>query len=285
MRDRIPYGPMCCSVHIHTTLCDGKGTPEAMAEAAYRAGVRYLGFSGHSHTECASDRGYVLPEDLTEYRTRVLALREAYGDRMEILLGIELDSFSQTDPADLDYWIGSVHHLPDGRGGDYAVDAAPEEFFRCRDALFHGDVYAMAEAYYTAVGEMARRKPTILGHLDLITKYNQNGAIFDETHPRYRSAALGALQAADPSGTLLEINTGAMSRGYRREPYPALFLLKAWRQRGGQVILTADAHSPEAIVYAYDAAADRARAAGYRECAVLTASGVKLCSLEGEANL
>lgn len=86
---------------------------------------------------------------------------------------------------------------------------------------------------------MAERKPTILGHLDLVVKLNRGGRFFDEEDPAYRSLALEALHAADPDATLLEINTGAMSRGYRDTPYPAPFLLREWRAMGGRIILTA----------------------------------------------
>lgn len=73
-----------CSVHVHTTLCDGRDTPEAMAEAAWRRSVRYLGFSCHSHTPIPDDAGAVLPADMTAYRETVLRLREEYAGRMEI---------------------------------------------------------------------------------------------------------------------------------------------------------------------------------------------------------
>ncbi|RAZ38777.1 histidinol phosphate phosphatase, partial [Klebsiella oxytoca] len=72
---------------------------------------------------------------------------------------------------------------------------------------------ALAEQYYAAVASMAARRPTILGHLDLVTKFNAGNRFFDEDSPRYRAAALEALHAADPWATLLEINTGAVSRG------------------------------------------------------------------------
>lgn len=120
---------------------------------------------------------------------------------------------------------------------------------------------------------MAAMKPTILGHLDLITKFNEKAPCLDEESSRYRAAALDALHAADPDATLLEINTGAMSRGWRTSPYPARFLLEEWRDMGGQVILTADAHSSDAIVYAYPEAAELARTAGYSHAILLTASG------------
>ena len=273
--------PELCSVHTHSCLCDGKGTLAEMAEAAYQAGVRYFGASGHSHTEIPHDAGNVLPADPADYRRQVLALREEYEGRMEVLLGIEQDSCSaQSVPDWTDYWIGSVHNLYDPRTGKHhGVDWSAERLATCRDQMFGGDALAMAEGYYAAVAAMADRRPTILGHIDLIVKLNRGNAFFDEDAPRCRRAALEALHHADPDATLLEINTGAVSRGYRDEPYPALFLLREWRAMGGHVILTADAHSPETVVFGYRQAAELAKAAGYRESVLLTRRGWEPCPL------
>lgn len=266
---------MICTVHTHSTLCDGGNTLEEMAAAAYEAGAAVFGASGHSHTHISHDQGGVLPEDPAEYRQEVLRLREAYRGRMEVLLGIEQDSCSRQDVPDwADYWIGSVHNLYDPRtGAYYCVDWDEEKLTAGRDRMFGGDIYAMAEGYFADVAAMAARKPTILGHFDLVTKLNRGGRFFDEDHPRYRAAALAALHAADPAATLLEINTGAMYKGYRDTPYPALFLLKEWRAMGGRVILTADAHAAAGIVHGYDTAAALAKAAGFAVHTVLTEKG------------
>ena len=273
--------PECGSVHTHSVLCDGRGTLAEMAAAAFGAGVRYFGASGHSHTEIPHDAGNVLPADPAEYRAQVLALRAEYAGRMEILLGIEQDSQSpQPVPDWADYWIGSVHNLYDPRTGKYhGLDWDRERLAACRDGMFGGDALAMTEGYYAGVAAMAERGPTILGHMDLVTKLNRGNAFFDEEDPRYRAAALEALRHADPDRTLLEINTGAVARGYRDTPYPALFLLEEWRAMGGQVILTADAHSPETVIFGYRQAAALARAAGYRESVLLTGRGWEPCPL------
>ena len=261
-----------CSVHTHTTFCDGKGTPEEMAAAAYAAGVRYYGFSGHSFSPNPADEGYTLPENTEVYREKVLGLRAHYAGRMEILLGIEWDSWTAGSPAGYDYWIGSVHAVRDAEGHYYAVDASPETLKAYIAWMCGGDGLLAAESYYEGVADMASRKPTILGHIDLITKFRSYGYI-DETDRRYRTAALTALHAADASATLLEINTGAMSRRWRRTPYPSMFLLREWRTMGGRVIITSDAHSPGAIVYGYGAAAQLAREAGFRTGVALTMGG------------
>ena len=272
--------PCACSVHTHCTFCDGKDTPQAMAEAAFQAGVRYFGLSSHSHTPLPEDEGTTLPKDMAAYRETVLRLRAEYEGRMEILLGIELDNLSDVSPAGFDYWIGSAHHLR-APGGPHTVDWDEAHLTACLEEAFHGDGLAMAEAYYQEVRRMAARRPPILGHIDLVTKFNTGNRFFDQSHPRYKQAALEALHTADPRWTLLEINTGAMSRGYRDAPYPELFLLREWRAMGGQIILTADAHSASGILYAYGQSAELAKAAGYAQSVLLTAEGPVLCSLLG----
>ena len=64
-----------------------------------------------------------------------------------------------------------------------------------------------------------------------------------------------------------------MARGYRDAPYPALFLLKEWREMGGRVILTSDAHNADKILYGYEDAGKLARAAGFERCSILTMAG------------
>ena len=184
--------PECGSVHTHSVLCDGKGTLAEMAAAAFAAGVRYFGASGHSHTEIPHDAGNVLPADLSDYRSQLLALRDAYAGRMEILLGIEQDSqSSQPVPDWTDYWIGSVHNLYDPETGKYhGMDWNRERLTACRDEMFGGDMLALTEGYYRDVAAMADRRPTILGHIDLVTKLNRGNALFDEDDPRCRAAAL-----------------------------------------------------------------------------------------------
>jgi len=273
--------PLCCSVHTHSTLCDGTDTPAAMAAAACASGVRYFGLSGHSHTAIPADAGQVLPADLTEYRGAARGLQREYAGRMEILLGIEQDFCADCPvPADADYWIGSVHDLRDRETGEYyAVDWKKESLAACCVRMFRGDFSALVRQYYADVAAAAAQRPTILGHIDLITKLNGDGELFDEDDRHYRAAALSALRAADPAATLLEVNTGAMSRKYRKTPYPAQFILREWRNMGGRIILTSDAHRASDILYGYADAAAWAKAAGFAGSVVLTGAGAMECVL------
>jgi histidinol-phosphatase (PHP family) len=72
---------------------------------------------------------------------------------------------------------------------------------------------------------------------------------------------------------IFEINTGAMSRGYRSAPYPALWLLRAMEARDIPICITSDCHRADALLYAFDQAEELARSCGYRERMVLTRRG------------
>lgn len=265
--------PFDCSVHTHSTLCDGKSSPKEMVAAAYAAGVKYYGVSCHSHTPIPLDEGGVLPADMTAYRDTVLRLREQYAGKMEILLGLEWDSCADVEPEGFDYWIGSVHYQRAPDGSYYTTDWDDEKFLCCLNEGCGGDVMTLIERYYEEAARVAAKKPTILGHFDGIVKLNAGNKYFDEDSSRYRELALTALHSADPAASLLEINTGGMFKHYRRSPYPARFLLEEWRAMGGRIIITSDAHAASGILFGYQEAIDLAKAAGFTHSVLLTSNG------------
>ena len=261
-----------CTVHCHTTFCDGKNTPAEMAAAALRQGIRVLGLSGHSHTP--HDDTYCMSVEKTrQYRTEIARLNEEYAGKLTILCGLEWDQWSDENPADWDYTVGSAHYVTGPRSGvRHSVDHNLETLQGAFED-FGGDGLAMAEDYFAAVAKVAQARPTVLGHFDLIKKLNGDGRFFDESHPRYRAAALAALEAAAGKVQALEINTGGVARGYRSEFYPAPFLLRRWRELGGEIIFTADAHNAEGLLFGFREAAEYAKAAGFTHAVVLNAQG------------
>ncbi len=268
-----------CTVHCHTSLCDGKNTPAEMAAAACAAGVKVLGFSGHSYTR--QDESYCMSrENTARYRQEIGALQKQYAGKLSILCGLEWDRISDEALEGWDYTIGSVHYLEGPKTGRlYPVDHTPEELSACL-AEFDGDGLAMAESYFQSVAQTAESGPTILGHFDLIKKLNGQGRFFEEASPRYQRAALAALEVCFGKVAALEINTGGVARGYRQEFYPAPFLLERWQLLGGQVILTADAHTAGDLLFGFDEAAVTARAAGFHQVVVLDAAGrLRACPL------
>ena len=266
---------MIQNLHTHTVFGDGKNTAEEVALGALAAGCTSLGFSEHSPLSPLQDPdGWSMAaSDVEAYRAEILSLRERYRGRLEIFLGLEQDVDSPPSSLPWDYTIGSVHIVPAG-GLLLSVDKSPEAFARHVRECFGGDALAFAEAYYRREAKVAEGTDCdIVGHFDLVAKFNEGGRFFDQDAPRYRRAALEALEAVMGRDVISEINTGAMSRGYRSVPYPAPFLLEAIRAHGGRVCLTSDSHSAAAVVHAFPQAAELARHCGFREIWVLTPGG------------
>ena len=228
--------------HIHTTWCDGRDDAETIVRRAVELGMTRLGFSGHAHTPC--DESYCMsPEKTRLYMREIESLRLKYADKLAILCGIEQDLFADPADDDLDYAIGSAHYL--NFDGEYVpVDEKPELLLDAAQKHCNGDMLALVEKYYEQEATLiSGTHADLIGHFDLITKFNEGNALFDEECPRYLDAAFAALDALLETGRPFEVNTGAISRGYRSRPYPALPLLKRIAQKGGRVVLSSDSHS------------------------------------------
>lgn len=267
------------SVHVHSKLCDGKNTLDEMAVTAWRAGLKTLGFSGHSHTPC--DIEYCMTQSRTAlYKAQVAKLKERYAGKLDILCGLEWDLYSDDDPTAYDYFIGSAHYVRGPKTGRYyEIDFREADLAACIQDDFDGDGLAVVEAYFDNVRQVAEQKPTILGHFDLIKKINKGNKFFDENSPRYAAAARTALEAAAANGCVLEVNTSSVYRGYREDFFPGEDILRAWKEMGGEVIITADAHEAKALTFGFDEAAAMLKKLGYDHVQVLGKDGFTPCEL------
>ena len=250
-----------CDFHVHTTFCDGRDSAEDMVLAALKLGMKKLGFSGHSYTPFDEEPCMSL-EGTQRYKQEVSRLQAKYSGQIEILCGTECDYYSDIDPESYDYLIGSVHYLKCGEVFRH-VDHTPEMLQQAIDESFGGDAYAMAEGYYSLVADVVRKThANIIGHFDLVTKLNAGNHFFDEDNPRYIDAAISALDELLKTGKPFEINTGAVSKGYRDFPYPSLRILKYIAQHGGSVILSSDSHRKETLMYDFPKYEELARSLG-----------------------
>lgn len=264
--------------HVHSCYCDGRDTPAELAEAALEKGFSALGFSGHSYT--SRDPSYCMsPENTARYKAEIAALKERCRDRLEILCGLEQDYFSDDPATDYDYTIGSVHYLA-VEGGLLPLDNDLETLKKGIHQHFAGDPLLLAERYFETVAHLpAHTRVNIIGHFDLITKFQERKALFDTAHPRYMEAAQGAVRALCPLGLPFEVNTGAMARGLRSVPYPAEPLLRTILECGGQVIITGDCHDRRNLGFGFEQAADLLRGVGFSSILTLTVAGFEKESL------
>ncbi len=238
-------------LHTHTVYCDGKNSPEEMVRAALAKGMTCLGFSGHGYAPYDTDCCMSV-EGAAAYRAEIAALKEKYAGRIRILCGVEQDYWSDGSTTPYEYVIGSVHYIKKD-GEMLCVDNTPEIARLAVDQFFGGDWYTYAEAYFETVSDVVNKtKCDIIGHFDLVSKFNEKERLFDESHPRYVAAWRAALDRLLPCGKPFEVNTGAMSRGWRTAPYPGAEMIAYIRDHGGRLILSSDSHSAKTIRHAFD---------------------------------
>ncbi len=246
------------NLHTHTIYCDGKNTPEELIIEAIERGFTALGFSGHAYMPFDKEVG-MSPESTRIYKQKLRELTEKYKRRIKIYTGIEQDIFSPLPADGYDFVIGSVHYL---KCGDKFLPVDLDRASLDAAAKFFGGYKELARNYFELVGNtLEYTKADIIGHFDLITKLNEKGDIFDESDPDYLKYAAEAMDRL--KNVPFEVNTGAMSRGYRTKPYPSLTLLKMLKDMGGRVVYSSDCHKKENLDYAYDDALEYVRAAGF----------------------
>lgn len=260
------------NLHTHTVFDDGTATVMDMARAALDAGLTSLGFSGHS-TLPYRDNWEIKPGQMPVYLAAVAEAKEAFRGRLAIYSGLELDSASEMPDEPLDYIIGSIHHII--KDGQYlSIDYKPDVTRDILDVHFRGDRDAMAAAYFAQYDAIANNpRVDIVGHFDLLSKFDEVAGLFNSSAPAYRDTAMAAMEKLLRADKIFEVNTGAMSRGYRTEPYPNRFLLRELKTRGGRVLVTSDSHAVNTLTHAFDEVEQMLLSLGFREIWELTPTG------------
>lgn len=240
-----------CDYHIHSTYSDGKSTPEEIVLAAIAKGAKAIGFSDHSYTDfdlcCCMHKN----ADVS-YIKEISSLKEKHKDKIEILCGIEQDYYSENSTRCYDYIIGSVHYL---KVGDefITVDESAKTLLSAADKYFGGDILSLCEEYYRLVAKVVQRTNCdIIGHFDLISKTNEKEAFFDENDPRYVAAWQKAADRLLEFKKPFEVNTGAISRGYKSAPYPSKPMVEYIKQKGGKFIFSSDSHIADTLCFKFD---------------------------------
>ncbi len=236
-------------LHMHSAFSDGRNTAGEMVLSAIEKGLTVVGLSDHSWSPQDPD---TMPfERYPSYRAEVARLKEQYRGQITVLCGIEQDLDTENPPEGFDYVIGSVHFLRRD-GEDVYVDWSPEKTADAVSRLYGGDALSYCEHYYSQVAKWASVPCDIVGHFDLVTKFNERLPLIDTAHPRYIAAWRKAADALLAAGRIFEINTGAISRGWRTSPYPSPEILAYLKARGARFVLSSDSHSAANIAFQFD---------------------------------
>lgn len=242
--------PPLTNFHTHTTYCDGECSAQEMLEAAIAQNMEAIGFSVHSHLDSEPD-WTIASKDMPFYVGELSNMQGDYEPKINVFIGIEQDYWSKPEDCDvegIEYKIGSVHSLIEEDIKGSSVDDKPEITLACCEKYFDGDVYKMVERYFELVGDLYERTHCeILGHFDLITKFDELG--IDPDNERYINAEKKALEKLSKTPVIFEINTGGMARGYKTAPYPSERVLQYLSEQKIPVIYSSDAHSIDTLLF------------------------------------
>jgi histidinol-phosphatase (PHP family) len=265
---------MLTDYHVHLRP-DADDTPAARyltaanadryRTAAEEHGIAELGVAEHVHRFTAALDVWQHPfwrsaarDDLDDY---VAFVRED----TDLRLGIEADFVpgredrmaTLLDAHEWDYVIGSVHFV-----GDYAVDwddpdvdiwrreATPERVWkRYFDTLRAATLSGLYD---------------VMAHPDLVKVWGSGRPLPDTDLRRYYEPAVEAML---DGGVAMEVSTAGLRKPVG-EIYPSRRFLEMAVDGGVPIALSSDAHLPDQLAFAYDAAVEVMRDCGVTELAV-----------------
>lgn len=248
-------------LHVHTIYDDGQNTVQEMTAQALKSGLDSVGICVHSpisgESWCASEEA--IPAFVRDVRTAAGTL----DGTISVYCGLEYDSVSEPEFRPFDYVIGSVHVL-NAAGGPWYYDESRVAALRMIEQVYRGDRDQAAEDYFSRVGALADiPEIDIVGHFDLLTKFNEPEPLYDTSSKRYRDAAAAAMEQLVRAGKIFEINTGAVSRGYRTGYYPSSSLLELLRSLNGRICISSDSHSISTLGFHRNQARNIAMKSGF----------------------
>lgn len=238
--------------HAHSRFDDGQEELETYIQSAISKDFKAFGFSAHAPLIFDSSWN-MKSEDFEEYTTISKFLKGKYKNKIEIYTGLETDFYpgctDWRNKSGIDYTIGAVHFIKNDETGEYMpVDGSRHDFEESLKHGFGGDIQAFVEAYYGKIREMLlKMPPNIVAHLDVIRKNNGKNDFFNEDEEWYRDEVLKTLEVISLTHAIVEINTGGMSRGYVKTPYPSIWIMEACHDMEIPIIVNSDTHNPLTI--------------------------------------
>ena len=261
------------NLHVHTTYVDGKNDPRDIVLEAIKRGFDSIGFSEHSYMPFSNYPNQLTLEKMARYEEEIRALKTEFKGKIDIFCGLEFEMYSDVPTDQFDYLIGSVHYLDFG-GEILGFDRDLQKTTEFVNNNFGGDGLAFARKYFETVARLPeKRRFDIIGHFDLITKNNDKGGFFDTASESYLKLGFEAIHALKGKIPFFEVNTGAISRGYKTSPYPQMEFLKEFNRLGFGVLISSDCHDMRYLDCFYDEAKEMIAEAGFSSKWILTDDG------------
>lgn len=261
---------MLADYHVHTHFSDDSVYPmEQVVRDAIDRGLGELCFTDHvdygvkadwdSGAEILYRHGEPLANvDYPRYVEEIRRLRGLYGDRITLKMGLEFGVQTHTIPQfealfaryPFDFILLSIHQVED-------KEFWTQDFQRGRTQREYN------ERYYEELLEVVRayKNYSVLGHMDLIKRYDEAGIYpFEKT----RDLAAEILKAVIADGKGIEVNTSSHRYGLD-DSMPSVRLLELYRDLGGTIVtIGSDSHAPEHLGAYIQEAKDQLKALGFR---------------------
>ena len=226
---------MIANYHTHTTRCGhATGSEEEYVQAALSGGLQILGFSEHTPYWFPGDyySYFRMPKErLEDYIKTVLSLKDQYGDRLHIRLGLEVEYYPGLFPdlmtrlkdTPVEYLLLGQHFVGDEIGEPYSGKETDDlrTLIRYCDQVIEG-IHTGCFAY--------------VAHPDLIN--------FTGSEKEYRGQMRRICRTARSCNVPLEINFLGM---HRNRHYPNRLFWEAAAEEGAPVIFGCDAHEPQGV--------------------------------------
>lgn len=242
---------MLCDYHVHTAFSDDSEYPmELVVQDAIGLGLEELCFTDHVDygVKADWDSGAEIPwrdgqplanVDYPKYLSAIRELREKYGDRITLKTGLEFGVQVHTVPQfralfqkyPLDFVILSVHQVED-------KEFWTQEFQEGRTQQEYN------ERYYQELLDLTKtyQDYSVLGHLDLIVRYDEQGVYpFEKVKPMVAEILRNAIQ----NGKGIELNTSFHRYGLS-DSTPSRAILELYRDLGGEILtIGSDSHKSQ----------------------------------------
>ncbi len=246
---------MTADYHVHTAYSDdSEYAMEAVVRDAIALGLQEICFTDHVDYGIKRDwddpRGILFrpggvgePEkmpaanvDYPRYVSEIAALREKYRDQIALKLGLEFGAQTHTLPEyralfaryPFDFILLSVHQIGDQELWNQHFQAG-----RTQEEVYQG--------YYRELLALTRqfRDYSVLGHLDLVSRYDKQGGYpFENVKPLVAEI----LKTVIADGKGIEVNTSCRRYGLS-DLTPSREILKLYRDLGGTIVtIGSDSH-------------------------------------------
>lgn len=177
--------------------------------------------------------------DYPRYAAAIKGLQHQYGHKIVIKIGLEFGVQMHTIPQfealfqsfPLDFIILSIHQVED-------KEFWTQDFQKGRTQKEYN------ERYYEEMRNVVQnyKHYSVLGHMDLITRYDKNGVYPFE---KVKSLVEEILKIVIQDGKGIELNTSYHRYGLK-DTTPSVEILKLYRELGGHIItIGSDSHKPE----------------------------------------